>query len=85
MAREVREVRSVGGVAEVEGLVWCAYAHILAGVKRTNLFLTDKQREKAIAFGNAHGMSMAEVIRKLIDDHLPEVGRKSNKKPRTGA
>jgi hypothetical protein len=54
-------------------------------VKRTNLFLTDKQREKAIAFGNAHGMSMAEVIRKLIDDHLPEVDRKSNKKPRTGA
>lgn len=54
----------------------------MAGVKRTNIFLTDEQREKAISAGDASGKTMAEVIRKLIDDYLPPVVRKSDKKPR---
>ena len=39
---------------------------------RTQVYLTDEQRERIDALADAEGLTMAEIIRRALDDYLSQ-------------
>lgn len=64
--------------AEAEGFLFVALENMLAslkvvyirGMKRTNIYLTDPSVERLKALSKQTGLSVAELIRRAIDDFL---------------
>jgi predicted DNA-binding ribbon-helix-helix protein len=49
------------------------------GLRRTNIYLTENETKQLVLIAKQKELSMAELIRRILDDWLEKHERKANK------